>query len=140
MATKNASPVVVNRPKQVEYAIKLLLTSLVFGVLVGYINNSRSAEGDYFLIYTYIIILGLLFNGFFVYKISQNRNWARKLFIIFTLISLIFYVPQLASSILTTPFNALLQLANILIQLVAVYFLMQKESKEWFLLVNSKNH
>lgn len=140
MATKNAQAVVVNRPKQVEYAIKLLLTSLAFGVLVGYINNSRSAEGEYFLIYTYIIILGLLFNGFFVYKISQNRNWARKLFIVFTFISLIFYVPQLASSILVTPFNALLQLANILIQLIAVYFLMQKESKEWFLLVNSKNH
>lgn len=140
MATKNATTVVVNRPTQVEYAIKLLLTSLVFGVLVGYINNSRSAEGEYFLIYTYIIILGLLFNGFFVYKISQNRNWARKLFIIVTFISLIFYVPQLASTILITPFNALLQLANILIQLIAVYFLMQKESKEWFLLVNSKNH
>ncbi len=140
MATKNAQAVVVNRPKQVEYAIKLLLTSLVFGVLVGYINNSRSAEGEYFLIYTYIIILGLLFNGFFVYKISQNRNWARKLFIVFTFLSLIFYVPQLASSILVTPFNALLQLANILIQLMAVYFLMQKESKKWFLLVNSRNH
>ena len=140
MATENASPKVIMRPKEVEYAIKLLLTSLVFGVLVGYVNNLGSAENQYFMIYTYIILLGLLFNGYFIYKISQNRNWARKVYIVFALLSLIFYVPQLASLFLSAPFNAFLQFANILIQLVAVYFLLKKESKEWFLLVNASNH
>lgn len=140
MATENASPKLIMRPKEVEYAIKLLLTSLVFSVLVGYINNLGSSENEYFMIYTYIILLGLLFNGYFIYKISQNRNWARKVYIAFALLSVIFYVPQLATLLLSTPFNAILQLANILIQLSAVYFLLKKESKEWFLLINARNH
>ncbi|HVJ48956.1 hypothetical protein [Desulfitobacterium sp.] len=139
MASENASPKITVRPKEVEYAIKLLLTSLVFGAVLGYSNISVSPDNEKFMIYSYIILLGLLFNGYFAYKISQNRNWARKFYIVFTLISLIIYVPQLTTLFLATPFNGFLQLVNMLLQLIAVYFLMQKETKEWFLLINNKN-
>lgn len=131
-------PQIINRPKEVEFAIKLLLTSIVFGAVVGNFTISTSADKSYSMIYTDIILLSLLFNGYFAYKISQNRNWARRFYIIFTLLSLIFYVPQLFTLLSATPFNGLLQTGSILIQLGAVYFLLQKEAKEWFLLVNSK--
>ncbi|AHF07033.1 hypothetical protein DESME_08105 [Desulfitobacterium metallireducens DSM 15288] len=128
----------ITRPKEVEYAIKLLLTSLVFGVVAGFTNISASTDNDYLIIYSYIILLGLLFNGYFVYKISQNRNWARKFYIVFTLLSLIYYVPQWVTLFTSVPFNGLLQMVNILIQLSAVYFLLHKGAKEWFQLVNNK--
>lgn len=128
----------INRPIEVEYAIKTLLTSLVLGAFVGYINNSASPDHEYFMIYTYIILLGLVVNGYFIYKISKNRNWARKVYIVFTLLSLIFYLPQLLTLFSSTPLNGSLQLANIVVQLIAVYFLMLRKSKEWFLLVNNK--
>lgn len=138
MAKEKVSPKTINRPKEVEYAIKTLLTSIVFGAMVGYINNSAAPDTQYFMIYSYIVLLGLLVNGYFAYKISQNKNWARKVYIVVTLLSLITYVPQLITLFSKTPFNGLLQLANILIQLIAVYFLLRKESKEWFLLVGRK--
>lgn len=135
MTEENTSTKIINRPNEVEYAIKTLLTSLVVGAFVGYMNNTASPDHEYFMIYTYIILLGLVFNGFFIYKISKNRNWARKVYIVFTLLSLIFYVPQLGTLFSSTPFNGFLQLVNIILQLIAVYFLMKRKSKEWFLLV-----
>lgn len=138
MGGKKNSPVVVHRPKEVEYAIKLLLTSLVVTVLVSYFNYSVTTQTEYFQVYAYFILLGLLFNGYFIYKISQNRNWARKFYIGFTLLSLIMYVPQIVTGFATAPFNAILQLLNILIQAAAIYFLLTKEAKKWFLLVNNK--
>lgn len=138
MGGKKDSPVVVHRPKEVEYAIKLLLTSLVVTVLVAYFNYSVTTQTEYFQVYAYFILLGLLFNGYFVYKIAQNRNWARRFYIGFTLLSLIMYAPQIVTGLATDPFNAVLQLFNILIQVVAVYFLITQEAKKWFLLVNNR--
>lgn len=138
MATENITPEIINRPKEVEYAIKMLLTSLVFGAVVGYLNISALADNEYFLIYSYILLLGLLLNGYITYKISQNRNWARKVYIVFTLLSTILYIPELAKMFLATPLNGFLQLVNMFIQLFAVYFLLQKGATEWFQLVNGK--
>lgn len=138
MAKKENSPEKIYRPKEVEYAIKLLLTSLVFGVLVAYINNSVSPDSEYFMVQYNIILLSLLFNGYFIFKITQNRNWARKIYIAFTLISVPIYISQLITLFTTTPFNGFLLLANILIQVIAVYFLLTKESKKWFVLVKSR--
>lgn len=138
MAKKENSPEKIYRPKEVEYAIKLLLTSLVFGVLVAYINNSVSPDSEYFMVQYNIILLSLLFNGYFIFKITQNRNWARKIYIAFTLISVPIYISQLITLFTTTPFNGFLLLANILIQVIAVYFLLTKESKKWFMLVKSR--
>lgn len=138
MASKIASPQVIERPKEVEYAIKLLLTALVFGVIVGYVSISEPPDHKYFMVYSDLIILGLLFNGYFAYKISQNRNWARKFYISFTFLSLLFYISQLTTQLNSTPMNGILQGANILIQLAAVYFLLKKPSKDWFELVSKE--
>lgn len=138
MASEKFTQKIINRPKEVEYAIKLLLTSIVFGAVVGYLGFSSSADNQYTVIYSNFVILGLLFNGYMTYKISQNRDWARKLYILSTLLSTVFYIPELATSFYSTPINSFLQLVNILIQLLVVYFLLQKSAKEWFTLVKSK--
>lgn len=138
MATENFTPKVINRPQEVEYAIKLLLTSIVFGAVVAYLNLSTSADNQYTVIYSNIVMLGLLFNGYMTYKISQNRDWARKFYILFTLLSTVFYIPQLATMFSSTPVNGSLQLLNMLIQLLAVYFLLRKSANKWFRLVKGK--
>lgn len=138
MAKNNEERKEIHRPKEVEYAIKLLLTSLVFGGLVAYLNISVSPEDKLFTVYTDFILLNILFIGYFIFKISQNRNWARKFFIVFAVLSIPIFLSQLIPSFMIKPFNSLLQLLNILLQLIAVYLLMKKEAKEWFLLVNKK--
>lgn len=82
------------RPKEVEYAIKLMLTATAFGALVGYLNIPVAPEHEYFQVYIYITLLGILLNGYFVYKVSQNRDWARKLYIILTLATFVYYLPR----------------------------------------------
>jgi hypothetical protein len=85
---------VILRPKEVEYAIKLMLTATAFGALVGYLNIPVAPEHEYFQVYIYITLLGILLNGYFVYKVSQNRDWARKLYIILTLATFVYYLPR----------------------------------------------
>ena len=138
MAEKKEERKEIHRPKEVEYAIKLLLTSLVFGGLVAYLNISVSPGDKLFTVYTDFILLNALFIGYFIFKISQNRNWARKFFIVFALLSIPIFFSQFIPSLPAKPFHSFLQLLNISLQLVAVYFLMKKEAKEWFLLVNKK--
>lgn len=135
MADNNSK---VYRPKVVELAIKLLLTSLAFGAFVAYLIYAAPTEGQVYLIYTDLILLNLIFNGFLVYMIYKNRDWARKFYILFTVVSIPIFASQLFQMITESPFNSILQLLNIFIQILAAYYLAKKESKEWFLLVNKK--
>ncbi|HHV65780.1 MAG TPA: hypothetical protein GXX46_12045 [Peptococcaceae bacterium] len=128
----------IYRPVTVEIAIKLLLTSLVFGALVAYLSISVSPDDKLFAVYTDLILLNLLFNGFIIYKITQNRNWARIFFVLFTIMSIPIFISQLVNTFMQQPFLDLLKLVNIFIQIAAAYMLMKKESKEWFLLAKTK--
>ncbi len=138
MANRDVSSRVVIRPKEVEYAIKLMLTVTVLGALVGYLNIPVSPDHDYFRAYTYLTLLGVLVNVYFVYKVAQNRDWARKAYISLTLVAFIFYLPQLLTVLASAPFNGVLQLISMAIQVTAIYFLLRKESKNWFLLVKRR--
>ncbi|MGI1660203.1 MAG: hypothetical protein ACRKFN_14785 [Desulfitobacterium sp.] len=135
MTNRDESSQVVIRPKEVEYAIKLMITTTALGVLVGYLNIPVSPYHEYFQAYIYLILLGMLINIYFVYKVSQNRDWARKIFIGLTLVSFIYYLPQLLTVFFSTPFNGVLQFVSMSLQVIAVYFLLRKEAKEWFVLV-----
>ncbi|HHY27107.1 MAG TPA: hypothetical protein GX523_10275 [Desulfitobacterium dehalogenans] len=134
MAKEVCSPVVI-RPKEVEYAIKLMLTATALGALVGYLNIPTAPGQDYFQAYIYLIFLGVLINIYFVYNVSRNKDWARKFYIILTLVTFLVYLPQLLAIFVAAPLNGVLQFIDMSIQVLAVYFLMRQESKNWFLLI-----
>ncbi|NLI91258.1 MAG: hypothetical protein GX434_03380 [Peptococcaceae bacterium] len=120
------------QPKEVNLAVKLLLTSLVLGGLASILMPSVlpanvPAEANY-----YFIFLILLINGYIFYKIMMRRNWARILFIFLTIVGLPFSIPRLISAIAAYPLPGLLQIINMIIQLIAIYLLLKKESKSWF--------
>ncbi|AGA69260.1 hypothetical protein Desdi_1810 [Desulfitobacterium dichloroeliminans LMG P-21439] len=129
-----ASQIVI-RPKEVELAIKLMITATALGILVGYLNIPVSSDHEHFQAYTYLILLEMLMNIYFIYKVSQNRDWARKIYIGVTIVSFLYYLPRLFAVIVSTPFNGVLQFISMLIQVIAVYFLLRKGTKQWFLLV-----
>lgn len=138
MTEKSSKETKVYRPQTVEIAIKLLLTSLAFGFLVSYFNITVSSDNPLFSVYTDLILLNILFNGFFVFQVTRNRNWARKFIIVMTVLSIPIFLSQFFSTFSTKPLNAMLILVNILIQVAGAYYLLKRESKEWFLLVNRK--
>lgn len=138
MEGKESSVNTVYRPKEVELAIKLLLTSLAFGAFVAYLNISVPPEDTKFLIYRDLIFADLIFNGFIIYKIIKNRNWARIFYILITVVGVPIFLAQLIGDFTSAPLHSILQLINILIQVSGAYLLFKKESKEWFMLVKAK--
>ncbi|WP_018211781.1 hypothetical protein [Desulfitobacterium hafniense] len=137
MAKDVCSPVVI-RPKEVDYAIKLMLTATALGALAGYLNIPAAPGQDYFQAYIYLVFLGVLMNIYFVYHISRNKDWARKFYIILILVASLVYLPQVPALFVAAPFNGLLQCVPLSIQISALYFLMRRESKNWFLLIKRR--
>jgi hypothetical protein len=125
-----------NRPDKVSTAITLLWITIAIGIVSSTINFSASLKvaeasglGLAWLIFT--LYFTFLFLAFFIYKIGQGRNWARITFLVLFIIG----VPMTIYSYLTTPidiFSLLLGLASTIMQLVALVFLFQKSSSDWF--------
>lgn len=126
------------RPKEVNLALKLLLTSLVTGALGGYLKPISLPENVPQIASFEILVLILLFNGYIYYSLFLRRNWARILFIILTLAGLPLSVTQWPTTILATPLSGTVNIVTTLIQLVAVYLLLKKSSKNWFVNKNGK--
>lgn len=122
-----------DRPKEVGLAIKLLLTSLLTGMLAGFLKPIKLAENVGQIAFFEILVLILLFNGYIYYSLSLRRNWARLLFIILTVAGLPLTVTQWPHIFLQNPLSGVVGMITTLIQLAAVYLLFQKSSKDWFI-------
>jgi len=106
------------------------------GVISSTFNFSNSLEianasglGLGWLIFT--LYFSFLFLAFLVWKIGQGKNWARITYLILFIIG----VPFIIYSYLTSAVSMLLVIIGIsgmIAQLIALAFLFQKPSSDWF--------
>ena len=69
---------------------------------------------------------------FFTTMIGKRRNWARITFLVLFIIGVPFSILPLLQSLAKTPISGILGIAQAVLQVVALVFLFQGISSEWF--------
>jgi len=120
------------RPKKVQNAVAILYVTLGIGILRAVIEASANAEkaGLGFVIFVTLIVSAVMV--FFIVMIGRGRNWARITFLVLFLLGLIPSVLPIIRSFNLRPISGVLGLAQIILQALALVFLFQRESSEWF--------
>ncbi|MBM3233730.1 hypothetical protein FJZ19_01410 [Candidatus Pacearchaeota archaeon] len=124
-----------NKPDGVSNALILLWISLGVGVLNSIINFSNSVDlaqgyGSGFVIF--VTLFTLVFMAFFIYMIGQGKNWARITFLVLFIIGIPFSVLPAIVLLVTNPISAMFSAGITILQLIALIFLFQKSSSDWF--------
>ncbi|MCE2451099.1 MAG: hypothetical protein J4F35_22915 [Candidatus Latescibacteria bacterium] len=120
------------RPYKANTSVKLLYISLGIGVLRSIMESSTQAEvaSPAFVMFIAFFVLGIMW--FFIFMIGKGRNWARITFLVLFIIGTPFSVLPLMQSLAANPISGLLGIVQIIIQIVAIVFLFQKPSSDWF--------
>ena len=120
------------RPPRVGTAVKLLYITLGIGVLRSIMDASMYTEmaSPAFVMLITFFVLGLM--GFFIFMIGKGRNWARITFLVFFIIGIPFAAFPLMQSVGANPISGRIGVVQIIIQIVALVFLFQKLSSDWF--------
>jgi hypothetical protein len=120
------------RPPRVGTAVKLLYITLGIGVLRSIMDASMYTEmaSPAFVMLISFFVLGVM--GFFIFMIGKGRNWARITFLVFFIISIPFAAFPLMQSVGANPISGRIGIIIIIIQIVALVFLFQKLSSDWF--------
>lgn len=126
--TPNQDP----RPQRVSTAVALIYISFAAGVVRILLEASRlSQEAPLgFVLFVGFATLAVLL--FFTVMIGKRRNWARITFLVLFIIGVPFSILQLLQSLAKTPVSGLLGIAQVVLQFLALVFLFQKTSSEWF--------
>ena len=124
------------RPDKVSTALTILWIIIAVGVISSIFNFSNSLEtanasglGVNWLIFT--LLFSYLFLAFFIYKIGQGRNWARITFLVLFIIGFPITIYNYLTSAIST-LLIILGIAGMIAQMVALVFLFQKPSSDWF--------
>jgi hypothetical protein len=153
---KNNSAIINNQnedklprqPKEVKDAVKLLYISLLMQLIIFIVNNIIAKEASYYVksgapkfmespeYLILLFLLGLGINWFFIYFISKDHNWARYIFSILIVINIPFVLLNFIWRFKDNSFGSFLICIQSVIQIIAIVFLFQKPSSDWFRYAN----
>jgi len=132
-----------NRPEKVNRAIFLsylaIGISALFIILQMFVNDETSLTVQFLSLFfpswliaysTFLAIAYLLFLGV-IYLTGQGHNWARIILLLLLIVDTLFFLSS-PFDIFLYPVLTLLDLASIVLQIVAIVYLFQAESSCWF--------
>ena len=125
-------PSQITRPKKVTIAVKLLCIVLAIGFIKFILNESIALEmaPPAFIAFTFSATVGIV--ALLTYMIWNGRNWARITFLVLFIIGAPFSIFQTLQILTVTPISGLVDISGIVIQIIALIFLFQKPSSDWF--------
>ena len=128
----------LEKPVLVTNAANLFYASIGVGVIKAILDLARVAAGVpvWFTVLTIIVTFGIMI--FLIVKISAGRNWARITMLVLFLIGLPFSIPLVLQEFSANFFVAILSIAQIILQAIALVFLFQQPSNAWFKYQKSK--
>jgi len=120
------------RPKKVQNAVTILYVTLGIGILRAVIEASANAQraGLTFVIFVTLVVSAVMV--FFIVMIGRGKNWARITFLVLFLLGLVPAILPLIRSFNLSPISGVLGFAQIVLQGLALVFLFQRQSSEWF--------
>lgn len=128
--------IIMERPKNVQFAVGLLSATLVLGSIIAFIDFktfvglAQHAGGARFVIFVQLFVLA--FTLFYIYFIANRKNWARILYLVLYLIGVPFSVKPLIESLEARPTSGLITLLQMACQTIAAILLFMPESNDWF--------
>ncbi len=120
------------RPEKVSLAIKLLLAVIGIGVVQVVLLVMRHLEvrsPDFLVMVKAVIYLSALI---LLYQLAQGRNWARFVMLAILVIALPLVVLPTLQSFFHFPVYGLLELAQLVLFVLALVLLFQRSSSAWF--------
>lgn len=126
-----------NKPDSVSTALILLWISIAIGVIRSVMEFSNSlglatASGFGSGYVIFVTLFTFAFIAFFIYMIGKGKNWARITFLVLFIIGIPFSVLPAIYSLITNPVSGMLGAGQTILQLIALVFLFQKPSSDWF--------
>jgi hypothetical protein len=132
----NSQPM-ATRPREVDWAVRLLWISLAITLLVSPLDwhYSKGAESLPGLLVNDLFIFG--FESFLIWKISQGTNWARITFLVLSLLGLALAIglvaifhPKIPSPVPVVSW--VISGLQSLIQAAALLLLFREPARYWF--------
>jgi hypothetical protein len=126
-----------NRPDKVSNAVSMLWIVIALGILhiILYYLNVIQIEALNEVSPSLILfnnLFSLAFIAFFIYKIGEGRNWARITFLILFIAGIPMSIPIILPQWSASPISGVFGIGGIILQIVALMFLFQKQSSKWF--------
>ena len=128
MSTK----IVSDRPPKVILAVKLFYIIVGIGITRAAMTIFRHADvrSPYFLILIKVLVyIGSLF---LIYQLSKGKNWARISMVAIFIISIPLVILPTFASFSHNPANSILGFIQILIYIIGLALLFNKNSSPWF--------
>jgi len=127
----NKPPEFRERPKEVVYATRFMIASLVLAVIAFPLRGAELKPQLWF-IGIFAIVLTAIFTLFLLFMILGGRNWARLLYVTLFFIGLPFSLPAFVIAFSKNPVAAVATLIQLALQTMAVVLLLQKPVRDWF--------
>ena len=121
-------------PKSMKYFEMCYLVSLALGVVQSALGmNAMGLEGAEISAFASgFALLVLLILGMLVVFVSRKKSTVGKwILIVLFVLGIPMYIPML-SIMFNDPAMGIVSSSQFLLQVVALYFLVQKDSKQWF--------
>jgi uncharacterized membrane protein len=106
--------------------------TVAVGVFQGYLRILQSSAGLSTGVAISALVIGVILNLFIIRMIARGRNWARIVFLIVFVVGVLlglFAGPENATE---NPVVVVVNLSMLVMQVVALIFLFQKRSSDWF--------
>lgn len=125
---------ILERPREVLYAFWLTIASLPLSIIA--VTLRSDVVKSQILAFTIIgFFLSLSFTLFLFVMILRGQNWARMLYLIMFIIGAPFAFPAIVTAFQKSPVHAVIRLLQLSLQLMAVVLLLQKPSRNWFIML-----
>ena len=117
-----------NRPQKVQNAVSILYVTLGIGIISAILQVL--AHGAISRMFTTLVIVAAM--AFLIVMTGRGRNWARVTLLILFLVGVLPSILPLVRFFAVHPISGFLGLAQLVLQIVALIFLFQEESSQWF--------
>ncbi len=129
--TKQKRAYAQNRPERVSWAIKILWSGVALGVISS-VYTTSTLPSVLQLVMALKLLFLFVFSSFLIYMTGIGRNWARITLLIFFGVDIPFSVPVLMGLFSLNPTFVILKFGLLILQAIALIFLFQKPSSDWF--------
>jgi hypothetical protein len=122
----------MTRPRQVVWAIQLLVANYVFGIAMVIVNFSYYENLGSITAFLIGQVIGAMIGAWIYYKIWQGRNWARIVLLVFSLLGIIGWV--IGRRIMETMPTGMRVTSVIgwIISIVVIWLLFFSPGRAWF--------
>jgi hypothetical protein len=120
------------KPREVKWAISLMLAALAIGPITTAMDWSylKSLGPIQRLVLNQVFTLLLL--SYFIWKVSQGRNWARVTLLVLFLLGLPFYFFYVRAEFGRSAISAVLSILQTVIQGTGLLLTFVAPAKDWF--------